>query len=157
MVTKSDFSDDYTRKHLFQTMSELLALNIVPIVNTNDAIAAPPQVYDALEGVRIRTFYNHNKVCSISSPSPLRSLKLTSLLFFTYLGHHRQRQRQFGRLAIYRGSGGLDGFDVRCGRGLHRTSRIGRVSPHAHVLPFTELVECEVRRHVAGGEWRYAK
>ncbi|XP_021960904.1 delta-1-pyrroline-5-carboxylate synthase isoform X1 [Folsomia candida] len=50
LVTKSDFSDDYTRKHLFQTMSELLALNIVPIVNTNDAIAAPPQVYDALEG-----------------------------------------------------------------------------------------------------------
>lgn len=50
LVTKSDFTDDYTRKHLFQTMSELLALNIVPIVNTNDAVAAPAQVYDALEG-----------------------------------------------------------------------------------------------------------
>ncbi|CAL8115334.1 unnamed protein product [Orchesella dallaii] len=50
LVTKADFADEYTRKHLFQTMSELLALNIVPIVNTNDAVAAPPQVYDALEG-----------------------------------------------------------------------------------------------------------
>jgi len=51
LVTKQDFTDDYTRKHLFQTMSELIALNIVPVVNTNDAVAAPPQVYDALEGV----------------------------------------------------------------------------------------------------------
>ncbi len=51
LVTKADFTDTYTRKHLFQTMSELLALNIVPIVNTNDAVAAPSQVYDALEGV----------------------------------------------------------------------------------------------------------
>lgn len=50
-MTKADFADEYTRRHLFQTMSELLALNIVPIVNTNDAVAAPPQVYDALEGV----------------------------------------------------------------------------------------------------------
>jgi len=50
LVTKADFTDEYTRKHLFQTMSELLALNIVPIVNTNDAVAAPAQVYDALEG-----------------------------------------------------------------------------------------------------------
>ncbi|CAG7835285.1 unnamed protein product [Allacma fusca] len=49
LVTKADFADAYTRKHLFQTMSELLALNIVPIVNTNDAVAAL-QVYDALEG-----------------------------------------------------------------------------------------------------------
>ncbi|CAG7835281.1 unnamed protein product [Allacma fusca] len=50
LVTKENFTDEYTRKHLYQTMSELLALNIVPIVNTNDAVAAPAQVYDALEG-----------------------------------------------------------------------------------------------------------
>ncbi|CAG7730261.1 unnamed protein product [Allacma fusca] len=50
LVTKENFTDEYTKKHLFQTMSELLALNIVPIVNTNDAVAAPAQIYDALEG-----------------------------------------------------------------------------------------------------------
>ena len=43
LVTKSDFQNEYTRQNLQSTLNELLALNIVPILNTNDAVAAPPQ------------------------------------------------------------------------------------------------------------------
>lgn len=42
LVTKSDFYNEYTRQNLQAALDELLALNIVPILNTNDAIVAPP-------------------------------------------------------------------------------------------------------------------
>ena len=43
LVTKQDFINDDTREQLFNTIRELMALNIIPIINTNDAVAPPPQ------------------------------------------------------------------------------------------------------------------
>lgn len=43
LVTKQDFENEFTRNNLQSTLNELLALNIVPILNTNDAIAPPPE------------------------------------------------------------------------------------------------------------------
>ena len=43
LVNKSDFYNEYTRQNLQATLNELLDLNIVPILNTNDAVAPPPE------------------------------------------------------------------------------------------------------------------
>lgn len=40
LVTKADFSNDASRRQLRSTILDLLSLNIVPIVNTNDAVEA---------------------------------------------------------------------------------------------------------------------
>ncbi|XP_014235949.1 delta-1-pyrroline-5-carboxylate synthase [Trichogramma pretiosum] len=46
LVTKPDFMNEETRKNLFSTLSELISLNIVPIINTNDAVSPPMQTSD---------------------------------------------------------------------------------------------------------------
>lgn len=46
LVTKPDFYNEETRKNLFSTLSELISLNIVPIINTNDAVSPPPDIPD---------------------------------------------------------------------------------------------------------------
>ncbi|XP_032516398.1 delta-1-pyrroline-5-carboxylate synthase isoform X1 [Danaus plexippus] len=46
LVTKPDFYNEETRKNLFTTLSELISLNIVPIVNTNDAVSPPMYIHD---------------------------------------------------------------------------------------------------------------
>lgn len=46
LVTKPDFYNEQTRKNLFCTLSELISLNIVPIVNTNDAVSPPMFIVD---------------------------------------------------------------------------------------------------------------
>jgi len=43
LVTRQDFMNDDTRQQLFNTIRELMALNIIPIINTNDAVSPPPQ------------------------------------------------------------------------------------------------------------------
>ncbi|XP_059487969.1 delta-1-pyrroline-5-carboxylate synthase isoform X2 [Neocloeon triangulifer] len=43
LVTTSDFRNEETRRNLFSTLSELISLNIVPIINTNDAVTPPPK------------------------------------------------------------------------------------------------------------------
>jgi delta-1-pyrroline-5-carboxylate synthetase len=42
LVTKQDFINEDTRQQLFNTIGELMALNIIPIINTNDAVSPPP-------------------------------------------------------------------------------------------------------------------
>lgn len=44
LVTKPDFYNEETRRNLFSTLSELISLNIVPIINTNDAVTPPPEI-----------------------------------------------------------------------------------------------------------------
>lgn len=43
MVTKADFRSEYTLQNLVSTLNYLLEANIVPILNTNDAISYPPE------------------------------------------------------------------------------------------------------------------
>ncbi|XP_045469011.1 delta-1-pyrroline-5-carboxylate synthase isoform X4 [Harmonia axyridis] len=50
LVTKPDFYNEETRKNLFSTISELISLNIVPIINTNDAVSPPPQIDEPIGG-----------------------------------------------------------------------------------------------------------
>ena len=38
LVSKSDFDKKENRDQLIATMNELMALNIIPIINTNDAV-----------------------------------------------------------------------------------------------------------------------
>lgn len=50
LVTKADFYNEETRRNLMSTLSELISLNIVPIINTNDAVSPPPQVDEPIGG-----------------------------------------------------------------------------------------------------------
>lgn len=43
LITKSDFYNEETRNNLISTINELLQLNILPIINTNDAVSPPPE------------------------------------------------------------------------------------------------------------------
>lgn len=52
LLTKSDFYNEETRKNLFATLSELISLNIVPIINTNDAVSPPMFIVD--EEVKVK-------------------------------------------------------------------------------------------------------
>jgi len=51
LVTKNDFRDPRILQNLQETLSELLAMRIIPIINENDAISAPAKENADLEGV----------------------------------------------------------------------------------------------------------
>ncbi|XP_067858044.1 delta-1-pyrroline-5-carboxylate synthase isoform X2 [Heptranchias perlo] len=51
LVTNLDFHDDQKRRNLSSTLHELLRMNIVPIINTNDAVVPPPEPNSDLQGV----------------------------------------------------------------------------------------------------------
>ncbi|XP_038128561.1 delta-1-pyrroline-5-carboxylate synthase [Cyprinodon tularosa] len=51
LVTNLDFQNDKKRQNLNSTVQELLCMNIVPIINTNDAVVAPPEPNSDLQGV----------------------------------------------------------------------------------------------------------
>jgi len=50
LVTKQDFINDDTRGQLFNTLREMISLNIIPIINTNDAVS-PPATETVVPGV----------------------------------------------------------------------------------------------------------
>lgn len=68
LVTKPDFYNEETRRNLFSTLSELISLNIVPIINTNDAVSPPPQADEDLAGV------GSKKVISIKDNDSLAAM-----------------------------------------------------------------------------------
>ncbi|KAJ4941017.1 hypothetical protein JOQ06_027304 [Pogonophryne albipinna] len=51
LVTNLDFHYDQKRQNLNRTLQELLRMNIVPIINTNDAVMPPPEPNSDLQGV----------------------------------------------------------------------------------------------------------
>ncbi|KAF6734765.1 Delta-1-pyrroline-5-carboxylate synthase [Oryzias melastigma] len=51
LVTNLDFHDDEKRQNLHSTLQELVRMNIVPIINTNDAVVPPPEPNSDLHGV----------------------------------------------------------------------------------------------------------
>lgn len=67
LVTKPDFSNDESRKNLHSTLSELIRLNIIPILNANDAVAPPPEQDKDLSGV----FRNSGQVISLKDNDSL--------------------------------------------------------------------------------------
>jgi len=60
LVTKSDFSNVDSRKNLQSTLNELLNLNIVPILNTNDAVAPFTDTDDEVVAARDGIVINDN-------------------------------------------------------------------------------------------------
>jgi glutamate 5-kinase len=70
LVTKPDFYNEETRRNLFSTLSELISLNIVPIINTNDAVTPPPQIDEEIAkgsmkvSARPRTFQQNSEEIS---------------------------------------------------------------------------------------------
>ncbi|NP_001167302.1 delta-1-pyrroline-5-carboxylate synthetase isoform X1 [Salmo salar] len=53
LVTNLDFHDEQKRRNLNSTLHELLRMNIVPIINTNDAVVPPPVPNSDLQGVNV--------------------------------------------------------------------------------------------------------
>ncbi|KAL4232285.1 hypothetical protein ACF0H5_009856 [Mactra antiquata] len=51
LVNQRDFQNEFTRRNLHETLQELLNYNIIPIINANDAIAAPPEMDKDLSGI----------------------------------------------------------------------------------------------------------
>ena len=60
LVTKPDFYNEHSRKNLRSTVQELIRLNIVPIINANDAVAPPPDLDVDLQGVSTCKTCKHN-------------------------------------------------------------------------------------------------
>lgn len=57
LVTNLDFHDEQKRRNLNSTLHELLRMNIVPIINTNDAVVPPPVPSSDLQGVNVGTVW----------------------------------------------------------------------------------------------------
>ncbi|KAL2769534.1 delta-1-pyrroline-5-carboxylate synthase isoform 4 [Daubentonia madagascariensis] len=53
LVTNLDFHDEQKRRNLNGTLHELLRMNIVPIINTNDAVVPPAEPNSDLQGVNV--------------------------------------------------------------------------------------------------------
>jgi len=65
LVTKQDFSNENTKEQLFNTIRELMALNIIPVINTNDAVSPPPQDGDLNDG-SLNITDNDSLACNIA-------------------------------------------------------------------------------------------
>ncbi|XP_026681313.1 delta-1-pyrroline-5-carboxylate synthase-like [Diaphorina citri] len=65
LVTKPDFYNEETRRNLFSTLSELISLNIVPIINTNDAVTPPPQRDDEQSGKKLISIKDNDSLAAM--------------------------------------------------------------------------------------------
>lgn len=87
LVTKPDFYNDETRNNLFCTLSELISLNIVPIINTNDAVSPPMFIVEddmPAGSKKVKIF--------ISIKGNVHSImRLDGLLILQLTGHSHQR------------------------------------------------------------------
>ncbi|XP_076152352.1 delta-1-pyrroline-5-carboxylate synthase isoform X1 [Alosa pseudoharengus] len=64
LVTNLDFHDDQKRSNLNSTLHELLRMNIVPIINTNDAVVPPPEPNSDLQGVNVISIKDNDSLAA---------------------------------------------------------------------------------------------
>ncbi|XP_060951073.1 delta-1-pyrroline-5-carboxylate synthase [Limanda limanda] len=64
LVTNLDFHDDQKRQNLNSTLQELLHMNIVPIINTNDAVVPPPEPNSDLQGVNVISIKDNDSLAA---------------------------------------------------------------------------------------------
>uniref|UniRef100_A0A7N6FIZ2 Glutamate-5-semialdehyde dehydrogenase n=1 Tax=Anabas testudineus TaxID=64144 RepID=A0A7N6FIZ2_ANATE len=64
LVTNLDFHDDQKRQNLNSTLQELLRMNIVPIINTNDAVVPPPEPNIDLQGVNVISIKDNDSLAA---------------------------------------------------------------------------------------------
>ncbi|XP_061911526.1 delta-1-pyrroline-5-carboxylate synthase isoform X2 [Entelurus aequoreus] len=64
LVTNLDFYDHQKRKNLNSTLQELLRMNIVPIINTNDAVVPPPEPDSDLQGVNVISIKDNDSLAA---------------------------------------------------------------------------------------------
>lgn len=73
MVTKADFRSEYTLQNLVSTLNYLLEANIVPILNTNDAISYPPEITQDVPSVDPTLNINDNDSLAAKLATLMRS------------------------------------------------------------------------------------
>ncbi|XP_048843513.1 delta-1-pyrroline-5-carboxylate synthase [Brienomyrus brachyistius] len=64
LVTSLDFHDEQKRQNLNSTLHELLLMNIVPIINTNDAVVPPPVPNSDLQGVNVISIKDNDSLAA---------------------------------------------------------------------------------------------
>ncbi|KAM3862633.1 delta-1-pyrroline-5-carboxylate synthase [Diretmus argenteus] len=64
LVTNLDFHDEQKRRNLNSTLHELLRMNIVPIINTNDAVVAPPVPSSDMQGVNVISIKDNDSLAA---------------------------------------------------------------------------------------------
>uniref|UniRef100_H3CEW9 Delta-1-pyrroline-5-carboxylate synthase n=1 Tax=Tetraodon nigroviridis TaxID=99883 RepID=H3CEW9_TETNG len=64
LVTNLDFHNDDKRQNLNSTLQELLRMNIVPIINTNDAVVPPPEPNSDLQGVNVISIKDNDSLAA---------------------------------------------------------------------------------------------
>eukprot|EP00092_Neocalanus_flemingeri_P019988 GFUD01021648.1.p1 GENE.GFUD01021648.1~~GFUD01021648.1.p1 ORF type:complete len:841 (+),score=219.23 GFUD01021648.1:228-2750(+) len=119
LVTRQDFINDDTREQLFNTIRELMALNIIPIINTNDAVSPPPQE-TSMQGTlnitdndslasRVAVDINADLAILMSDVDGIydRPPKADGAQLLHYFNHKNMDDIQFGEKSNY-GTGGME-------------------------------------------------
>ena len=95
LLTKPDFYNEETRKNLFATLSELISLNIVPIINTNDAVSPPMFIMDEEIKVKGSKRVNSKRLSAFSSQKLFHLLNSIEKIKFSNIDSHSCQCRQF--------------------------------------------------------------
>uniref|UniRef100_A0A665WX20 Delta-1-pyrroline-5-carboxylate synthase n=1 Tax=Echeneis naucrates TaxID=173247 RepID=A0A665WX20_ECHNA len=64
LVTNLDFHDEQKRRNLNSTLQELMRMNIIPIINTNDAVVPPPVPSSDLQGVNVISIKDNDSLAA---------------------------------------------------------------------------------------------